>query len=111
MTAYLAISTILLAASFDKLHISPVPIIAGLAATFVSTVVLHRLIKAAEPGSIATFRRVSAMVLAGTLLWLFAVGADLIYAPFKSIQNLTTITFGAFLVCAFELVVINGAFL
>ncbi len=71
---------------------------------------LHRLIKVAEPDSIATLRRVSAMVLSGTLLWLLAVVADLLYALFKSSQNLATITFGAFLVCAFELVVINGAF-
>ena len=83
----------------------------GLAATFASAVLLQYLIKAVEPSSIATPRRVSAMVLSGTLIWLFAAATELIYASlFKSTQNLATIAFGAFLVCAFEFVVINGAF-
>src|SRR5256712_7280763 len=51
------------------------------------------------------------MILSGTLLWLFAVAAELFYVSlFKSIQNLVTISFGAFLIYAFEFVVINGAF-
>jgi putative membrane protein len=111
LVAYLGVSAVVLALSFDRLHFDTLMTLLGLAATFASAVVLQYLIKAVEPSSIATLRRVSAMVLSGTLIWLFAAAAELIYASlFKSTQNLATIAFGAFLVCAFEFVVINGAF-
>jgi len=64
-----------------------------------------------EPDSIATPRRVSALLLAGTLLWIFATGIQTTYAyAAKSTQSQGTIVFGAFLTSAFELVVINAAF-
>ena len=111
LVAYLGVSAVLLAISFDRLHLDLISTLLGLATTFTSTVVLQYLIKVVEPNSIATPRRVSAMILSGTLIWLFAVAAELFYVSlFKSVQNLVTITFGAFLVFAFELVVINGAF-
>ena len=111
IAAYLGVSAVLLALSFNRLHLDLISTLLGLVTTFASTVILQYLIKAVEPSSIATPRRVSAMVLSGTLIWLFAVAAELLYSSlFKSIQNLATIAFGAFLVCAFEFVVINGAF-
>jgi len=111
LVAYLGVSAVVLALSFDRLHFDTLMTLLGLAATFASAVLLQYLIKAVEPSSIATPRRVSAMVLSGTLIWLFAAATELIYASlFKSTQNLATIAFGAFLVCAFEFVVINGAF-
>ena len=111
LVAYLGVSALLLALLFDRLHFDLISTLLGLATTFASAVVLQYLIKAVEPSSIATPRRVSAMVLSGTLIWIFAVAAELVYVSlFKSIQNTVTIAFGAFLVCAFEFVVINGAF-
>ncbi|TLY00330.1 MAG: hypothetical protein E6K95_08525, partial [Thaumarchaeota archaeon] len=97
LVAYLGISAVLLAISFDRLHLDLISTLLGLATTFTSTVVLQYLIKVVEPSSIATPRRVSAMILSGTLIWLFAVAAELFYVSlFKSVQNLVTITFGAF---------------
>ena len=111
LVAYLGVSALLLALLFDRLHFDLISTLLGLATTFASAVVLQYLIKAVEPSSIATPRRVSAMVLSGTLIWIFAVSAELVYVSlFKSIQNMVTVAFGAFLVCAFEFVVINGAF-
>jgi putative membrane protein len=111
LAVYLGVSAVLLALSFDRLRFDPISTLMALATTFASIIVLQYLIKAVEPNSIATPRRVSAMVLSGTLIWLLAAVAELVYTSlFKSIQNLATIAFGAFLVCAFEFVVINGAF-
>lgn len=104
-------ATALLALSFGKLQFAPTSILLGLAATFISTIALFSLIRIAEPDSIATLRRVGAMILAGTLLWLFASSLELLYVLLMgATQSRGALTFGAFLTCAFELIVINGAF-
>ena len=101
----------MLALISGKFQFAPASILLRLAATFASTVILFSLIRIAEPDTIATLRRVGAMILTGTLLWLFAASLEMAYTVFVgATQSRGALTFGGFLTCAFELIVINGAF-
>lgn len=62
--------------------------------------------------TIATFRRVMALLVGGEILWLVIVAIGAAYAWFSGSAYATTnaFLFGAFVCAGFEFVVINGAF-
>ena len=62
--------------------------------------------------TIATFRRVLALLMAGEILWLIMAAVGAVYAwAYGSANPLTNaILFGAFVCMGFEFLVINGAF-
>jgi putative membrane protein len=66
----------------------------------------------ADRKTIATFRRTTAIVLAGELLWLFCVGCGLLYTRLSGSSYALTsaFVFGALACAGFEFLVINGVF-
>ncbi len=67
----------------------------------------------ADRKTIATFRRTTAVLLAGEILWLFCVVCGVVYTWLRpSPYTLTNaILFGAFVCAGLEFLVINGAFI
>jgi putative membrane protein len=66
----------------------------------------------ADPKTIASFRRTTAVLVAGEVLWLPFAACGAIYAQAGGPSNALTnaIVFGAFVCAGFEFLVINGAF-
>jgi putative membrane protein len=62
--------------------------------------------------TIATFRRINAVLLAGLALWLLCAAGGVVYVLLRGSPSAVTnaIVFGAFATCGLEFLVINGAF-
>ena len=86
-----------------------VPVIAVFA---LSSTAVSSALRLTDKRTIATFRRVQALLLAGDLLWLLVagVGAAVALSGGMSYPLTNTILFGAFLCAGFEFLVIRGAF-
>jgi putative membrane protein len=84
--------------------------------TFIVTVLSAGAISSAlslgDRKTIANFRRTTAVVLAGGLLWLFCVGCGLLYGWLSASSYALTnaFLFGAFACAGLEFLIINGVF-
>ena len=82
------------------------------AVLILSATAISSALQVVDKKTIATFRRVQTVLLAGDLLWLLIATVGVAYAlPSGSQYPLTTaVLFGAFVCAGFEFVVIQGAF-
>lgn len=77
-----------------------------------ATAATSSALKLGDEKSIATFRRTTAVVFAGELLWLFSAALGLLFSWLRLSSNALSnaIIFGAFICAGFEFLVINGVF-
>jgi putative membrane protein len=86
--------------------------VASFLVAVLTSAVVSSSARLADSGSIATFRRATAVVFAGDAVWLFCLACGLVYSYVAgSSQPLGNALFFGALVCGgFEFIVINGAF-
>ena len=93
--------------------------VAGVASSFLAFVVfllsasaISSALRIADGGTIASFRRTLAVVLAGEILWLVCVAAGAAYAWASGSTSALTnsFVFGALACIGFEFIIINGTF-
>ena len=89
-----------------------VPSVLAILAFVLSAFVVSTVLNLAEGDTIASFRRVLALLLAGSLLWLVLVAVGGVYGwAARSPDSLTNAyLYGAFVCAGMEYLVINGAF-
>lgn len=77
-----------------------------------STAAVSSAVRIADKRTIANFRRILAVVLAGDVLWLVCVVAGAVFAIVTGSQTALTnaVLFGALACAGFEFLIINGAF-
>ena len=89
-----------------------VPFLASSAVVILYTLAISSALRIADRGSIATFRRVNAVLMVSQVLWLVFVGVGLGFSVIMdSIRPLAnTVLFGAFVCSGLEFLIINGVF-
>ena len=77
-----------------------------------SVVIISSALFLVDSTTIANFRRTTAILLAGSVLWLISATCGIVYASVTGSPSTVTgsFVFGAFLCGGFEFLVINGAF-
>ena len=79
---------------------------------FISTIIILAIVRAIDSTSIASTRRIMAMLFAGSLLWFISSLIGFVYSSFTGNTRAlaAAIYFGAFLTAGFEAIILNGAF-
>ncbi len=89
-----------------------VPFLASSGVALLSALAVSSALQIADEGTIVTFRRVTAVVMASQLLWLILVavglGASAVAGSGTPLAN--AVIFGAFACAGLEFLIINGAF-
>lgn len=92
-------------------QIPPPIVVAGVTATVLEGFLVTGIIRAMNPNSIATPRRLFGLFLVSTLLWIVPLLIGVIATAFGLTNAIINeFVLGAFLVWGFETIVINGAF-
>jgi putative membrane protein len=88
------------------------PFVLAFAAFVLSSAVISSALRLADKKSITNIRRISALLLAGELLWLLlgAVGAAYAWAAGSPNPGTGALIFGAFACAGLEFLILNGAF-
>jgi putative membrane protein len=92
----------------------PAPIAAGVfIAIFATSAMVTYVIKALDHDAVISLRRMLGLALGSNILWAFplAIGSTLSWAEHNRQPSMNEFIVGAFLAWAFELLVINGAFI
>jgi putative membrane protein len=79
---------------------------------FISTIVIFTIVKLIDPTSIASRRRIMAMLFVGSLLWFISSIIGFVYLHFTgNARGLAAgLYFGAFMAAEFESIILSGAF-
>jgi putative membrane protein len=88
------------------------PFVLAFAVFVLSSAAVSSALRLADRKSITNFRRISALLLAGELLWLLlgAVGAAYAWAAGSPNPGAGAVVFGAFACAGLEFLILNGAF-
>ncbi|MDA4128465.1 MAG: DUF2070 family protein [Thaumarchaeota archaeon] len=113
LSLYVILSGALLVIAADDAQAQPILILYTIAASFISAFLLRLAAKSVDSSSIASLRRVLAVVLAANTIWILSSAFGLGYS--LAIGNPGTfvagVSYGAFLASGFELIIMNGAFI
>lgn len=102
----------LLAAIATAGRTSALVIAAGTIGALASAVVIFTILHASDPTSIASFKRVAAVLFGGSVLWAIFSALGLLYSQLVANPKplLAAVYFGAFLTAGFESIVLGGVF-